>query len=122
VGVLLLDLNGFKAINDEYGHAMGDKALTDISQKLVEWCPHNWSVGRLGGDEFVVICPGLHPQAIDNYAGELTCYLKRVEVTEGAYVSASVGWASSPPETTADSLISAADAMMYSEKVEHRKV
>src|SRR5690606_14118082 len=57
VGLLMLDLNGFKAINDQYGHAMGDKALTDISQKLVEWCPRNWSVGRLGGDEFVVICP-----------------------------------------------------------------
>lgn len=122
LGVLLLDLNGFKAINDQYGHAMGDKALTDISQKLIEWCPRNWSVGRLGGDEFVVICPGLHPQAIENYAGELTRHLKRVEVTEDAYVSASVGWASSPPETTSDNLLSAADAMMYSEKVEHRKV
>lgn len=122
LGVLLLDLNGFKAVNDRYGHAMGDKALTDISQKLIEWCPRNWSVGRLGGDEFVVICPGLQPKAIENYAGELTRHLKRVEVTEGACVSASVGWASSPPEATSDDLLSAADAMMYSEKVEHRKV
>src|SRR5690606_17600331 len=122
VGLLMLDLNGFKAINDQYGHAMGDKGLTDISRKLVEWCPRNWSVGRLGGDEFVVICPGLEPKAIEHYAGELTSHLKRVEVTESAYVSASVGWASSPPETTSDNLISAADAMMYSEKVEHRKV
>lgn len=122
VGLLMLDLNGFKAINDQYGHAMGDKALTDISQKLIEWCPRNWSVGRLGGDEFVVICPGLYSKAIENYASELTCYLKRVEVTESAYVSASVGWASSPPETTSDNLISAADALMYSEKIEHRKV
>lgn len=122
IGVLLLDLNGFKAINDQHGHAMGDKALMDISQKLIDWCPRNWSPGRLGGDEFVVICPGLHPKVLENYARELTRYLKRVEVTEGGYVSASVGWASSPPETTSDSLMSAADSMMYSEKLEHHKV
>jgi diguanylate cyclase (GGDEF)-like protein len=122
IGVLLLDLNGFKAINDQHGHAMGDKALMDVSQKLIDWCPRNWSPGRLGGDEFVVICPGLHPKVLENYARELTRYLKRVEVTEGGYVSASVGWASSPPETTSDSLMSAADSMMYSEKLEHHKV
>ncbi|MBY0341062.1 MAG: diguanylate cyclase [Rhodocyclaceae bacterium] len=121
IGVLLLDLNGFKTINDEHGHAMGDKALIDVSQKLTDWCPRNWSAGRLGGDEFVVICPGVHTKVLENYARELTRYLKRVEVTEGAFVSASVGWASSPPETTPDSLMSAADAMMYSEK-EHHKV
>ena len=122
IGVLLLDLNGFKAINDQHGHAMGDKALRDVSQKLIDWCPRNWSPGRLGGDEFVVICPGLHPKVLENYARELTRYLKRVEVTESGYVSASVGWASSPPETTSDSLMSAADSMMYSEKLEHHKV
>jgi diguanylate cyclase (GGDEF)-like protein len=122
VGVLLLDLNGFKDINDQHGHAMGDKALMDVSQKLIDWCPRTWSPGRLGGDEFVVICPGLHPKVLENYARELTRYLKRVEVTEGGYVSASVGWASSPPETTSDSLMSAADSMMYSEKLEHHKV
>lgn len=122
IGVLLLDLNGFKAINDQYGHAMGDKTLLEVSQKLIDWCPRNWSAGRLGGDEFVVICPGVHAKVLENYARELTRYLKRVEVTEGACVSASVGWASSPPETTSDSLMSAADFMMYSEKVEHHKV
>lgn len=120
IGVLLLDMNGFKAVNDQYGHAMGDKALMDVSSKLVEWCPRNWSAGRLGGDEFVVICPGVHAKVLENYARELTRYLKRVEVAEGAVVSASVGWASSSPETTSDSLMSAADAMMYSEKEHHR--
>jgi diguanylate cyclase (GGDEF)-like protein len=122
IGVLLLDLNGFKAINDQHGHAMGDKALLDVSQKLIDWCPRNWSAGRLGGDEFVVICPGVYAKVLENYARELTRYLKRVEVTNGACVSASVGWASSPPETTSDSLMSAADSMMYSEKLAHHKV
>ncbi|HTJ96701.1 MAG TPA: diguanylate cyclase [Rhodocyclaceae bacterium] len=122
IGVLLLDLNGFKAINDQFGHAIGDKALVEVSQKLQDWCPPNWSPGRLGGDEFVIICPKLHPKVLEKYAHELTRYLRRVEVIEGAFVSASVGWASSPPETTPDQLMSAADAMMYSEKVEHHKV
>ncbi len=122
IGVLLLDLNGFKIINDKYGHSMGDKALMNVSQKLVDWCPRDWSPGRLGGDEFVVICPNLHPKVLANYARELTRYLQRVEVTSGACVSASVGWAASPPETTPDRLMSAADAMMYSEKQAHHKV
>ena len=122
IGVLLLDLNGFKAINDQHGHSMGDKALVDVSRKLSDWCPRNWSTGRLGGDEFVVICPGVPPKVLENYARELTRYLKRVEVTEGACVSASVGWASSSVDTTSDSLMSAADSMMYSEKLEHHKV
>lgn len=121
VGILLLDLNGFKAINDRFGHAMGDKALVEITQRLRDWCPREWSLGRLGGDEFVVICSRQSPKLLENHARKLTRYLQRVEVCEGGVVSASVGWACSSEETTSDSLMSAADAMMYSEKTEHHK-
>lgn len=121
IGVLMVDLNGFKAINDVFGHAMGDKALTDVAQKLRDWCPSDWTPGRLGGDEFVVICRKLHPKVLEKYAHELTRYLQHVEVTEGGTVSASVGWASSPPESHPDRLMTAADAMMFREKAEHHK-
>jgi len=122
IGVLLLDLNGFKAINDQHGHAMGDKALVDVAQKLIDWCPRDWSPGRLGGDEFVLICPNVPTKVLENYAYDLTRYLREVEIAPDAFISASVGWASSLPETTPDKLMSAADTMMYSEKVEHHKV
>lgn len=53
--VVLFDLNGFKAVNDEYGHEAGDALLKFIADTLITYLPHDTVLARLGGDEFVVL-------------------------------------------------------------------
>lgn len=120
-GLMLLDLNGFKRINDQFGHAEGDVVLIEASRRLMQWCRQaNWQAGRLGGDEFVVICPDVTQETMQQSAAKLTSELSDITVTaHTATVSASVGWAIGHHEKSADTLISEADTMMYIEKAAH---
>ena len=78
VGVLLLDLDRFKAINDRLGHAAGDAVLIEIARRLRSTVRANDTVARLGGDEFVVILRGLsQPQDIERPARELLAALRQ---------------------------------------------
>jgi diguanylate cyclase (GGDEF)-like protein len=60
VGALFIDLNGFKCINDEYGHAAGDRILTSVATRIAGRVRNGDIVCRYGGDEFVVILPSVH--------------------------------------------------------------
>jgi len=119
VGVLFIDLDGFKAVNDDWGHAAGDEMLVVVAQRLRSAVRGSDVVGRIGGDEFVVSRGGCREY-------ELTALVQRVHkalsgtarlgcgpVPLGASVG--IAWASAV-STTAGLLLNNADAAMYAVK------
>jgi diguanylate cyclase (GGDEF)-like protein len=121
VGLLFIDLNGFKDINDSRGHAIGDEVLEVVARRLRSAVRAGDLVGRLGGDEFVVISPGLQSaDAALVFAGRVSRQLRGPAVIDGvaAPIDASIGvaWTST---ATASELLAAADRAMYTAKQMH---
>jgi diguanylate cyclase (GGDEF)-like protein/PAS domain S-box-containing protein len=117
--VVFLDLNGFKEVNDRYGHAAGDQLLTQVSTRLRLAVPPSGVVGRIGGDEFLVILPDVAGPAEATRLG--AGFLPVLGEDDGGVPRASVGVAwSAPGADTADELIARADAAMYEAKAIHK--
>jgi diguanylate cyclase (GGDEF)-like protein len=124
VGVLFVDLDNFKTVNDLYGHQVGDALLAEVAERLVGSVRESDTVARAGGDEFMVLLGELNSRfdcqvAVDKIlaALERKANLQGVELM----VSASVGQAIYPDDgTSEDELIRAADASMYRIKTGHR--
>jgi len=125
VGVVFLDLNGFKAVNDRWGHAEGDLLLDAVATRLRAFLRAGDSVARLGGDEFVMVCPGLSaPGQLELIATRLAEHLRQpYHLPSGQIhdeVSASLGTAQSTRESTAEQMLRDADTEMYVVKRRHR--
>ena len=120
VGVLFVDLDRFKVVNDALGHDAGDKVLVDVADRLSQTMRRGDTVARLGGDEFVVLCENLlNPEQAEAIAERLMKALKLPFRTEsGAIVlSASVGVAiGTDVKSDAVGLLRDADAAMYKAK------
>jgi diguanylate cyclase (GGDEF)-like protein len=119
VGVLFLDLDDFKTINDSLGHSAGDELLTEVAHRLTLVLRGSDVAARLGGDEFVVACEDLvDSEEICSVADRVLAELQReVQVGgRGITVSASIGVAVSRPGSSADDLLRDADAAMYRAK------
>lgn len=117
VGVLFIDLDGFKIINDTLGHAAGDQVLREVAQRITSCLRTGDTAGRLGGDEFVVVVESIDdPQAIVQIADRI---ISRVQqpVTSGeqeVFVSCSVGIRTSRAgEASTEDLLRDADIAMY---------
>jgi diguanylate cyclase (GGDEF)-like protein len=118
--VVFVDLDGFKRINDELGHAAGDDVLVRLARRLRSAVRRHDLVGRIGGDEFLVVCPELdEPAAALEVAERIADQLAADIDVAGAVVQsrASIGVAwSCGPDTTPEHLIRAADSAMYESK------
>jgi diguanylate cyclase (GGDEF)-like protein/PAS domain S-box-containing protein len=125
--VLIMDLDGFKAINDELGHPMGDLVLVAFAERLRSVLRASDTAARLGGDEFSIVCENTEPADADVLADRL-----RVAVTEplslsGTTVSVgiSIGIGSAPggedPGEVYERVVREADDAMYANKARGRR-
>jgi diguanylate cyclase (GGDEF)-like protein/PAS domain S-box-containing protein len=117
--VFFLDLDGFKNVNDTLGHAVGDRVLTAIAQRLHQAMAPGDSVGRFSGDEFVVVCTSSTADDAAMAAHRLAAMFLDPVIIDGAQVAvtASIGVAvADTRDDTAASMIRRADAAMYTAK------
>jgi diguanylate cyclase (GGDEF)-like protein len=119
-GLIYIDLNEFKGVNDRYGHRSGDAYLKKVTARMQRQLRPEDTLARVGGDEFAVLAPKVRCQA---EAEEIACRLERCFddpfAVDGNVIrgSASIGVALYPEDgTTKDALLNVADAAMYVEK------
>jgi diguanylate cyclase (GGDEF)-like protein/PAS domain S-box-containing protein len=122
LGLLLIDLDGFKPVNDTYGHATGDALLVMVAQRLLAGVRRGDTVARLGGDEFAVLLEGpgdngLRRGGLD-VADRLLELLSQAFVVDGKElsISGSIGLAIAGAADDADALMRQADFALYASK------
>jgi len=119
VALFFVDLDGFKALNDAYGHAAGDALLVSLTQALQQAVRLEDAVGRFGGDEFLVLAPVRDAAGAAALATHLLNAVRACAAQCGgaAGVSASIGYALAPQDSTqALRLLQLADTAMYEAK------
>lgn len=119
--MLFVDLDGFKAVNDSAGHAVGDALLVHAAHRLQASVRAEDTVARLGGDEFAALLEGqagTHPSHARDVAERILSALTQPYQIAGkeALVSASIGMTTALPGVTPDELLNQADKAMYEAK------
>ncbi len=123
-GILVIDFDQFKKVNDSYGHLCGDRVLQQAARTLASSLRPADAVGRWGGDEFLAIVRGVTMEALQGLADRCTAIVSRtaIPVGDGRRVSLaiSVGATMAQPDETAEELVHRADQLMYQKKMQRR--
>lgn len=130
VAAIFIDLDRFKAVNDEYGHDSGDQVLREVAHRIAEATRTRGDVVmqgdtehpppvRLGGDEFLVLLPGVDPQGAELVADRIRqALLEPIAISPDVRltISAAIGVALAAEPEELQHLLSRADAAMYKDK------
>jgi diguanylate cyclase (GGDEF)-like protein len=119
LAVLVCDLDGFKAVNDTFGHLAGNQVLQAVATGLRERCREYDFVARMGGDEFVILLPGIGNESIEDRVRSFGLAVTEAgrRVCGHPVVSLSIGVAFSPADGVApDELLARGDERMYANK------
>ncbi|ASP35526.1 diguanylate cyclase [Labrenzia sp. VG12] len=123
--IFYVDLDAFKPVNDNYGHAVGDQLLIEVGQRLQNQVRQTDTVARVGGDEFIVLTPGnMRRQEKETFLHRLGEKVAQVFEYSGARidVKASIGSASYPGDAASvEDLLRVADGRMYAQKAKSKQ-
>tara|TARA_Y100000589_G_C27182821_1_gene641480 strand:+ start:873 stop:2417 length:1545 start_codon:yes stop_codon:yes gene_type:complete len=125
--IFLIDLNGLKRINDDYGHQQGDKLIIKAGELLMRLCRKSDIVCRFGGDEYVVLCPSTNleqaSRLMDRIRGEECQSFLKCEDSQGdaelVPIAMSIGVCSSSEGIDPDKVLETADQRMYQNKKDY---
>lgn len=115
-GVIMLDLDRFKAINDTYGHPVGDHVLRAVADSCKRLLRANECIARWGGEEFLVILPHADAAGLQRVAERLCAAIAAVPVARVPQVTASLGTTLTRPGDTLDTVLQRADLALYRAK------
>ena len=118
IALLFVDLDGFKPVNDRFGHAAGDAVLVDVAGRLTTCVRQSDTVARLGGDEFAILLEDVRPPEVSSACDRILAALSRGAHVAGHQLalSASIGVAFGDSSETAESMLRNADLAMYEAK------
>jgi diguanylate cyclase (GGDEF)-like protein/PAS domain S-box-containing protein len=116
VGVLFIDLDDFKIVNDTHGHATGDQLLIAVAERIAGALRADDTAARLGGDEFAALVENVQdPGAVEETASRILAALAEPIIVDGGSLQAvaSIGITTTPEADTADALLRQADLALY---------
>ena len=115
---MFIDLDGFKPINDTYGHKAGDQVLVEVARRLSAVTRTADTVARLGGDEFAIVAENREGDTAEGLVERLVAAIDQpIDIgDQSVTVGASLGLATSEGPDSAESLLARADAAMYAIK------
>jgi two-component system, cell cycle response regulator len=123
LGVIMIDLDHFKSVNDRYGHLAGDTVLREVSTRLQKAMRPYDSVGRFGGEEFIVVAPGCTLAKATSLAERLRQSICGQPVQESANaieITASLGVSAAAEADGPDQVLRATDEALYRAKIQGR--
>jgi diguanylate cyclase (GGDEF)-like protein/putative nucleotidyltransferase with HDIG domain len=124
VAVLVCDLDGFKQVNDRFGHLVGNRVLQAVSRHLREGCQGGEYAARMGGDEFVVTIPNAEQQRVEAKIQSLATMVNQVgsEICGDPVLGVSIGTAFYPENgMDTETLLGESDRRMYAQKAQHKR-
>ncbi len=121
--VLFIDLDGFKPINDNFGHTAGDEVLRIVAERLTRIVRTGDIVARMGGDEFVIVARGFDDSDADAFGDRVRRSIQEPMFVHGNLIriSAAIGVATHVAEHTMQTTLAEADKLMYAMKRAHRQ-
>ena len=124
ISILFLDLDGFKAVNDTCGHAVGDEILVAVSLRLKAILQQDTILIRWGGDEFVIVVPDADQRRAISVAQDVAGLFRQpISTSQGIHkLGCSIGLATSRPNTSLDDILQEADANMYENKKKRKSL
>jgi diguanylate cyclase (GGDEF)-like protein len=120
-GVLILDIDHFKIINDTHGHNVGDLVLKRMVEEITKIAPPKYELVRMGGEEFLLACPGIMPIELDQLAEKIRSTIEQFEIIANEVslsITVSIGTSHTQAihEWNLDKLIQFADKALYQAK------